>query len=117
MRTISLSDLRERAKSRPAGYIDDVLSRALIVTPTHYTISEDAYLDLAKKYQKRSFGGNIKPVELATYEERDRREAACRSCKHYKENKCELCGCGAEAMAARWAKKSGACADTAAPKW
>lgn len=52
MKTIELADLYERAKSRPAGYVQDVLGRASQVTATDYTISEAVWGELARKYRK-----------------------------------------------------------------
>ena len=50
MKTISLDDLHARAKDRPPGYVEDVLSFASAVTDTHYTISDDAWKSLRAKY-------------------------------------------------------------------
>ena len=50
-RTILLEDLRQRAKGRPAGYMRDVLSTA-VVTATHYTITQERFDALANKYRR-----------------------------------------------------------------
>lgn len=63
MRTIALDDLHTRARSRPPGYVSDVLSRALMITPTHYTISEEAYAALAAKYRRSA---DAKPIVIDT---------------------------------------------------
>jgi hypothetical protein len=51
MRTISLADLHKRAETRPAGYVEDVLARAVDVTETHYTLSGEAYDELIARYR------------------------------------------------------------------
>lgn len=48
--TIQLSDLHERAKTRPAGYVQDVLSHAINVTADTYTLTPSAMDRLREKY-------------------------------------------------------------------
>lgn len=52
MKTISLANLHAAAAHRPPGYAENVLTRAAEVTRTHYTISDEAWVELAAKYRK-----------------------------------------------------------------
>lgn len=47
---IAISDLERAAVRRPAGYLEDVRSRATEITGTHVVLEDDAYADLYAKY-------------------------------------------------------------------
>lgn len=47
---IALSDLERAAVRRPAGYLEDVRSRATEITGTHVVLEDEAYADLYAKY-------------------------------------------------------------------
>lgn len=47
----SLQSLREQAKIRPPGYMEDVLARAGRVDDEHYWIDPQAYLALCRRWQ------------------------------------------------------------------
>jgi hypothetical protein len=51
MKIIPLSDLHLRARQRPAGYIEAVLSEAAEVTASHYTLTDEAYARLKKRFR------------------------------------------------------------------
>lgn len=52
MRTFTLQSVYIKAKQRPAGYVEDVLSRGT-VDGDSVTLSSDAYKELAEKYRTR----------------------------------------------------------------
>ena len=142
MRTISLEDLHKRARSRPPGYAEDVLSRAYLVTQTHYTISEDTYVALAAKY--RTSGQAKVPVidtspvarlrranlilhvqypVLANPEQYTERYLSCQRCEKAKRDNlgyavgCSLCGCGSDTLTRRWRVLNAECGDRDSPRW
>lgn len=47
----SLQSLHEQAKTRPPGYVEDVLARADHVDDEHYWIESRAYIELCRRWQ------------------------------------------------------------------
>lgn len=108
--TIELDDLFQMAEHRPAGYVRDVLSRAVSVTPTHYTLTVKDYHELRNKYAEpigrrprptakmiKSYGVALAGGAYVSAEVQAEREATCRQCDQMRTDEqgpwCAACGC------------------------
>lgn len=118
---IKLTDLKVKAKRRPEGYYDEVISLAEEVTDTHVVLTTEKFHELAHKYRSEqvapkeepslldlvtNFAGSVSNWAKAGFpvtseEEYNTRMAICKGCPYWKENilsidtlgKCKLCGC------------------------
>lgn len=104
--TIPLSHIHERAKTRPPGYIEDVLASG-VVNGDQITIDDEAFARLVAKYNPPSplsmAGGLVKSlvawasagfptVDESTLQERS---AQCAICPRWdaRAGRCLECGC------------------------
>jgi hypothetical protein len=106
---IPIVDIQERAKERPSGYFEDVMSQGK-VDGEEIELEEAAFERLAEKYSGRvslaGMAGNFAKATfrwvtagapVVTEEEFKRRAAICESCPHWHPEalvvKCDRCGC------------------------
>lgn len=104
---LSLSNhIEARAKDRPDGYVDEVMSMASRVDGDEVEIPDKAYAALLDKYRggptipelvenfagamMRWAGAGFPTVSRETF---DDRLVACTSCEHWTGSKCIKCGC------------------------
>lgn len=116
---ISLANIDKKAKSRPAGYKEDLLKRGRIEGDFLF-VTPDAYLELWTKYNGDSFskgcckslpsasqmahnalkaagrlikaGASGKPI-IANPEAIQKRQEICASCEFLNGKRCTKCGC------------------------
>lgn len=89
MIVIPLQNLYEKAKQRPEGYIEDVLSYATI-SGENYILNEEDYEMLKNKY--RNYKSKLINAEQVSINEiliKSRLEI-CRNCEEYNGNICEI---------------------------
>jgi Family of unknown function (DUF6171) len=107
-----IKQLREIAKSRPAGYLEDVIKSGRIDNGTVF-LDEKAYLALRQKYAKPTkFPPMMEMAKNAVLaaartskqiasgkrvmvsgEEQARRLAICKACEFFTGSRCLKCGC------------------------
>ena len=116
-----LSEVQAKASERPAGYLEDVLSRGCVKNDI-IEMDYKSYMDLIEKYEPQNLAVTeaellkMPPVAtqiknaadalakvtssvtrgnpiVAPEEEIERRRAICESCEFLKGHRCAKCGC------------------------
>jgi len=103
---ISIPALRDAAKNRPAGYLDEILAAGHVDNDVLH-IDRNIYAALRQKYSAKppsliaqaaslmsAAGQAVKNPAPASKEEQDRRLSICHACEFLKDGKrCLKCGC------------------------